>query len=113
MTEKRPEGHKSFAIYIPETLFFELITRLQFDELSRRSFIKEVIKLYVDKDEDFYKVLDKVKDKVSKQQKRRRGIISKLRKKEKEYGRKFFLDKEETERLYDILEKDLPPDDLD
>jgi len=118
MTEEKkkyvvPDGFLRFQAVIPESLYVDFLVRIKFDELKKKDFLIEMLRLYVGKDEDFYKILDKIKDKKSRQLKRRREIIRKLRKKEKEHNERFFLSKEEKERIYDILEKDLPTDDID
>lgn len=46
--------------------YLKWIIRLTFERMSRDGFIKACVELYLDKDPDFIKVLDKIKEKAQK-----------------------------------------------
>ena len=88
-------------------LHADLKIRLHYDEIKIKEFFNEVIKAYIDKNENIMKFIEELKEKKGAP-KGRRAKIKKVETKQKNVVKQFGLNKNEIEDIFDILEKEHP-----
>tara|TARA_R110000824_G_scaffold177597_1_gene357043 strand:- start:465 stop:803 length:339 start_codon:yes stop_codon:yes gene_type:complete len=95
-------------IQFPSTGFLDvnLITKLNFDDVTKFFFFNEYIKAYLDEDKDLMPFIDKIKEKSMLARKFRLKKTRDLRKKEKEIINKFGLNIKEIENIFDLIEEE-------
>lgn len=99
---------KNFIFKDTDKRHADLFIRLQYDGLSKSEFFRGMITGYLEKNENLMKYIEELKDKKGKMGKTRRKRIVDQADAEKETIRKFALDKEEKESIFDILEEEFP-----
>ena len=78
--------------------------RLFHDELKIFEFFGKLVRLYVEQDPDMIKIVDKIKTQIASRKRR----INKAKKAGRESLRKFGIDKEEIENIFDVLAQEFP-----
>lgn len=91
-----------------DQIYAKFLIKLKYDGITRNSFFRELVRAYLDEEENIYKFIQKHKDKHKSQSNRLRKIIQKEKNLEKEIGGKFSLSDEEIEDIFDILEQESP-----
>ena len=93
-------------IQFPSTGFLDinLVTKLNFDDITKFFFFNEYIKAYLDEDKDLMPFVNKIKEKSMLSRKFRLKKARELRKKEKEIINKFGLNANEIENIFDLIE---------
>tara|TARA_R110000824_G_scaffold67377_8_gene174590 strand:+ start:34026 stop:34352 length:327 start_codon:yes stop_codon:yes gene_type:complete len=86
-------------------LHADLKIRLHSDSIKIREFFNEIVKAYVDRDENMVSLVERLKEKkqISKSVRKKN---SKAYHKQKETINQFGLDKKEIENIFDIIEKE-------
>jgi hypothetical protein len=84
----------------------EAKARLLYDDLKATTFVAKVLEYYLKNDPDLARVVLKIKEEMSKQNKKKRSKSLKLIQKGEENKRSISLDNKEIKNLYDILEFD-------
>jgi len=86
-----------------EALDVNLIIKLNFDDITKFFFFNEYIKAYLEEDEDLMPFIDRVKEKSMLARKFRLKKAKVLRKKEQEVVKRFGLNKNEIENIFDLI----------
>jgi len=96
-------------IQFPSTGFLDvnLVTKLNFDDMTKFFFFNEYVKAYLSEDGDLMPFVNKIKEKSMLARKFRLKKTRELRKKEKEIINKFGLNAREIENIFDLIEEDV------
>ena len=107
MTKKvLPEGAKYIMFPSLEPLDVNLIIKLKFDDITKFFFFNEYIKAYLSEDEKLMPFIEKVKEKSMLARKFRLKKTKVLRKKEQEMIKRFGLNQDEIENIFDLISDD-------
>ena len=90
-----------------DKLHADLKIRLHYDEIKIKEFFNEVVSAYIKRNEHILAFIEELKEKKTIS-KNKRNITKKARNKEKETIKQFGLNKNEVEKIFDILEKEHP-----
>ena len=96
---------KQICFESTDKLHADLKIRLHYDEIKIKEFFNKMVKAYINKDENITAFIEKLKEQKSIS-KTKRQKVKLMNKKEKETIKKFALDKNEIENIFDILEKE-------
>ena len=91
-----------------DQIYAKFLIKLKYDGITRNSFFREIVRAYLDEEENIYNFVQKYKDKHKSQSNRLRKIIQKEKNLEKKIGDKFSLSDDEIEDIFDILEQESP-----
>ena len=107
MTE---QGHtrKKVVFYSTDKAHADMKLRLKYDGLTQSSFFRGVIDGYINKDPSINDFIDRLKETASTQGKSKRKETKKLLRKGEEVAKKFGLDENEVDSIFDIIEKEHP-----
>ena len=104
MTKKTlPEGAKYIMFPSLEALDVNLILKLKFDDVTKFFFFNEYIKAYLSEDEELMPFIEKVKEKSMMARKFRLKKARTIRKKEQDIIKRFGLNQEEIENIFDLI----------
>jgi hypothetical protein len=106
MTKKIPEGGKYIQFPSLEALDVNLIIKLKFDDITKFFFFNEYMKAYLAEDPALMPFIEKVKEKSMLARKFRLKKSKVLRKKEQEVIRRFGLNEEDVENIFDLIASD-------
>jgi hypothetical protein len=106
MTKKIPEGGKYIQFPSLEALDVNLIIKLKFDDITKFFFFNEYIKAYLAEDPSLMPFIEKVKEKSMLARKFRLKKSKALRRKEQEVIRRFGLNEEDVENIFDLIASD-------
>ena len=84
----------------------ELKIRLHYDDIKIREFFNGIVQAYLDKNSHMLSLIEEIKNN-KKVSKTRRKKVNFANLKEQETIKKFALNKDEIENIFDILEKEL------
>ena len=102
------ENKKKIVFYDTDKRHADLKIRLQNDDISQNDFFRSLVTGYMMGDERVVEYLNEWRLENKKQSKAKVGISQKTREKGKETKRKFALDDDTVENIFDILEKHRP-----
>ena len=102
------ENMKKIVFYDTDKRHADLKIRLQNDDISQNDFFRSLITGYVMGDQRIVEYLNEWRLENKKQSKAKVGISQKTREKGEEIKRKFALDDDTVENIFDILEKHRP-----
>jgi len=102
--KSKPENAKLIMFPSLEELHVNLMLKLNFDDLTKFFFFNECVKGYLLEDKDLMPYINKIKEKSMLAKKFRLKKTRQLRKKEQEIIKKFALNKNEIEDIFDIIE---------
>jgi|TARA_R100000008_G_C3562983_1_gene157378 hypothetical protein len=88
-------------------LHADLKIRLHYDNIKIKEFFNKVVQGYIEKNENIINFIEEIKEK-KQTSKTKINENKKMVKKQKETVRKFGLDVEDIENIFDILEKEHP-----
>ena len=94
------------TILIPHDKYVQFKARLVYDKIRVSSFMRSIIKMYLENDEQFTMIMSKIKEEKSIDTKKKREKNINLIKKSNEISALFNLNNEEVRDLYDILEEE-------
>jgi len=86
----------------------DLMIRLKHDGLTKTRFFRELLTGYLDRDHTIVDFIERLKESSGLQSKKQAKIVEAAEEKGRENKRKFSLDDNEIESIFDILEKELP-----
>ena len=86
----------------------DLMIRLKHDGLTKTKFFRELLTGYLEKDHAIIDFIERLKDSGSHQSKKQSKIVKDLDEKGKENRKKFGLEDDEIENIFDLLEKEHP-----
>ena len=92
------------TIIIPHEKYVQFKARLLYDKIRVSSFMRSVIEMYLENDEELMKIISRIKANKGIDSKKKRGRNVYLAEKSKEISALFNLDNKEIGNLYDILE---------
>ena len=95
---------KKIMFYDSEDRQIKFRIRCQHDGITQSQFLRIMVTGYIEGDALVLDFLDKQKEKLSIQGKAKRKKISQIRKQTTENNRKFLLDRDEIESIFDIIE---------
>ena len=98
-----PEGAKYIMFPSLEALDVNLILKLKFDDVTKFFFFNEYIKAYLSEDEALMPFIEKVKEKSMMARKFRLKKARTIRKKEQDIVKRFGLNQEEIENIFDLI----------
>ena len=98
-----PEGAKYIMFPSLEALDVNLILKLKFDDVTKFFFFNEYIKAYLSEDEELMPFIEKVKEKSMMARKFRLKKARTIRKKEQDIIKRFGLNQEEIENIFDLI----------
>lgn len=98
-----PEGAKYIMFPSLEALDVNLILKLKFDDVTKFFFFNEYIKAYLSEDEALMPFIEKVKEKSMMARKFRLKKARTIRKKEQDIIKRFGLNQEEIENIFDLI----------
>tara|TARA_A100001515_G_scaffold9627_1_gene7999 strand:+ start:297 stop:602 length:306 start_codon:yes stop_codon:yes gene_type:complete len=93
-------------IKVDSHTYKETKARLLYDDLKASAFINKVLEYYLKNDVDLARVVLKIKEELSKQNKKKRTKSLKLIEKGEKNKKLISLSNEEIKDLYDVLEYD-------
>ena len=86
--------------------YAELKIRLHYDGLRQGEFFRGFVMGYLQRDPDVVKFVEKMKEVIQRYSNSKRQKIEKENKKQKEVIKKFSLNKDDVENIFDIIEKE-------
>jgi len=86
----------------------DLMIRLKHDGLTKTKFFRELLTGYLEKDHAIVDFIERLKDEGAIQSKKQSKIIKDLDENGKENRKKFGLEDDEIENIFDLLEKEHP-----
>lgn len=104
MTEKT----KKVIFSIPENDKAKFKVQLQYDSLTQVQFFKGVMGAYLNKDESFMNFINELKGRLETQSQPQRKKATRGLAEGRETNKKFALDDNELENIFDILEQEHP-----
>jgi len=102
--KSRPENAKMIMFPSLEELHVNLMLKLNFDDLTKFFFFNEYIKGYLVEDPELMPFINKIKEKSMLARKFRLKKTRELRAKEQEIIKKFGLNPDEIEDIFDMIE---------
>jgi len=90
-----------------DKLHADLKIRLHYDEIKIKEFFNEVVQAYVKRNKYILAFVEELKEKKAIS-KNKRNKTKQMRNKEKQTIKQFGLNKNEVEKIFDILEKEHP-----
>lgn len=98
------KDRKKIMFYDSSDRQTKLRIRCDFDGITQSQFFRMMISGYIENDELIYDFLKKYKEKHNIQGQQKRDRIEKIRRRSKEISKKFALENEEIENIFDIIE---------
>tara|TARA_A100001515_G_scaffold126819_1_gene112232 strand:- start:62 stop:385 length:324 start_codon:yes stop_codon:yes gene_type:complete len=92
------------TIIIPREKYIQFKARLLYDKIRVSSFMRSIIEMYLENDEQIIKIVSRIKEDKGIDSKVKREKNVNLVEKSKEISALFNLDHQEIKNLYDILE---------
>jgi glycerol-3-phosphate responsive antiterminator len=86
----------------------DLMIRLKHDGLTKTKFFRAILTGYLERDHAVVNFIERLKESSGVQSKSKSKIVKDLEEKGQENKRKFGLDENEIENIFDILEKEHP-----
>ena len=86
----------------------DLMIRLKHDGLTKTKFFRALLTGYLERDHSIVEFIDKFKESAGIQSKVKAKIVKDLEQKGQQNKRKFGLEDDEIENIFDILEKERP-----
>ena len=99
---------KKFMFYDTAKRQVDLRIRLQYDGMNQSQFFRAMISGYLDDDPNLLSYLDSFKQKNMIQGENKRRASAKLTRSGAENKKKFALDRDEIEDIFDLIEKEHP-----
>jgi DNA-binding transcriptional regulator YhcF (GntR family) len=88
-----------------DKLHADLKICLHYDDIKIRDFFNEIVKGYVEKDEDIISFIDKIKEKKHISKNKSKKVKNEMLR-QKEVIKQFGLNKDEIENIFDIIERE-------
>ena len=104
---KPDENQKKVVFYDTDKRHAELKIRLHHDGLTQSEFFRSLVSGYIEKDENIFNFVERIKDTKSRGASKRKKT-KKLYEKAKDTKNKFALDKEDIENIFDLIEEEGP-----
>jgi hypothetical protein len=98
------EERKKIMFYDSQDRQAKLKIRCTHDNITQSQFFRMMITGYIENDELIFSFMNKCKERYEIQGQQKRSTIDRMRKKTKETTKKFALDKEEIESIFDMIE---------
>jgi len=98
------EDRKKIMFYDSSDRQAKLKIRCDFDGITQSQFFRMMITGYIEHDELVHAFLDKLKGEHKVQGQQKRSKINKIKKNAQEVSKKYSLDKEEIENIFDMIE---------
>jgi hypothetical protein len=114
MTDEQEQEEKNYntktkgrriTLSIPDRTYMDMLIKIRHENLTWKGFFSILIKGFLDDDIGVMEYIDK--EMSDKRAKRRSKILKKERKDVQEVVKKFGLDEEDIENIYDILEEEI------
>ena len=105
-TIPNPETRKKFMFYDTEERQAALRIRCQYDGITQSQFFRMMMTGYLNNDSLIFEYLSKFKEEHQIQGRQKRAYIDKMQKEHESTKKKFALDKNEIESIYDLLEEE-------
>jgi hypothetical protein len=108
MKKRKSQPANAKLIMFPslEELHVNLMLKLNFDDVTKYFFFNEYIKSYLCEDPELMPFINQIKEKSMLARKFRLKKSQELRKKEQEMIKKFGLNSEEIENIFDMIESE-------
>ena len=103
-TIPRPDDRKKIMFYDSSDRQTKLRIRCNFDGISQSQFFRMMVTGYIENDESIYNFLSECKKKYNIQGKQKRNKIDSIREKSGMVNKKFALENNEIENIFDIIE---------
>lgn len=107
---------KRWNLTVDVQRYVQLLTRLMYDQLTRKQLAMGMLDLYLSDDEDMIKVINKIKDRFQHKRKyfrKTRHMIEADKRKSLQLQEEFEIVEKDNSELYSIREKELPESFLD
>ena len=98
------DDRKKIMFYDSSDRQTKLRIRCDFDGISQSQFFRMMITGYIENDEMIHSFLEKCKEKYKIQGQQKRNKVQHIQKKIKDLNKKFVLESEEIENIFDIIE---------
>ena len=98
------EKRKKIMFYESEERQTKLRVRCNFDGITQSQFFRMMVTGYIEHDELIFSFMDRYKEKHGAQGQQKRNKIKTIRNKTSNNSKKFSLDREEIEDIFDIIE---------
>ena len=99
-----PEDRKKIMFYDTSERQTKLRIRCNFDGLTQSQFFRMMVTGYIENNELIYDYIKECKEKYEIQGQQKRNKIDQLQKESKETSKKFALENNEIENIFDIIE---------
>jgi hypothetical protein len=102
---KSDENQKKVVFYDTDKRHAELKISLHHDGLTQSEFFRSLVSGYIEKDENIFNFIERIKDTKSRGADKRKKT-RRLYEKAKDTKNKFALDKEDIENIFDLIEEE-------
>jgi len=86
----------------------DLMIRLKHDGLTKTKFFRAMLTGYLERDHAVVNFIDRLKESTGVQGKKKAQIVKGIEEKGQENKRKFGLNEDEIDNIFDLIEKELP-----
>ena len=100
------ENKKKAHYWTDADKHLNFLSKLQVDGLTQSQFHRAMVEGYLSDDSDLLAYLDGYKEEHTVQGQRKRGIVTAMKKRAAEIKKRFNLDEEEIESIFDLIEEE-------